>query len=158
MKISTFLLTINIALLIFIWVFTGVKYAELPEIVPSHFSVNGRVDGESAKNTIWFLPAIATFIFLLMVGVPRNPDSPMLNVPQSFRNKETLKLYMYSMLLPVLLLLGDTVVESILMAQGRLAEMTNAVFVLLALLFAVMGFCIFKMLKESRAELLNSKP
>ncbi|MCS3530675.1 DUF1648 domain-containing protein [Chryseobacterium sp. JUb7] len=157
MKTSTFLLIINIALLIFIWVFTGVKYAELPEIVPSHFAVNGKVDGESAKNTIWFLPAIATFVFLALIGVSRNPDSPLLHVPQSFRNKETLKLYMYSMLLPVLLLLGDTVVESILIAQGRLAEMTNIVFVLLALMFGVMGFCIFKMLKESRTEILNTK-
>ncbi|MDF2932956.1 MAG: hypothetical protein K0R36_2287 [Chryseobacterium sp.] len=152
MKTSSLLLSINIILLVFIWVFVGVNYAGLPETVPSHFAVNGNVDGESEKRAIWFLPGIATFLFLLLVGIPRNPDSPMLNVPGSYRNKESLKLFAYSILLPILFLLADTVVESILIAQGKLQEMSNAVFVLLALLLIVVGIHIFKMIKESQSE------
>lgn len=152
MKISSLLLAINILLLIFIWVFVGVNYSNLPEIVPSHFAVNGNVDGESEKRAIWFLPGIATFVFLLLVGIPRNPNSPMLNVPNSYRNKESLKLFAYTTLLPVLLLLADTIVESILIAQGKLQKMTDAVFVLLALLFIVIGTHIFRMIKESKSE------
>ena len=152
MKTSTILLTINIILLIFIWIFIGVNYAGLPEIVPSHFAVNGDVDGESEKKAIWILPVVATFLFLLLVGIPRNPDSPMLNVPDSYRKKESLKFFAYSTLLPVLLLLADTVVESILIAQGKLQEMSYAVFILLALVFIVTGIHIFKMLTESKSE------
>ena len=152
MKTSSLLLAINIILLVFIWVFIGVNYAGLPEIVPSHFAVNGNVDGESEKRAIWFLPGIATFIFLLLVGIPRNPDSPMLNVPSSYRNKESLKFFAYSILLPILLLLADTVVESILIAQGKLQEMSNAVFVLLPLSLIVIGMHIFRMIKESKSE------
>jgi uncharacterized membrane protein len=152
MKTSSLLLAINIILLIFIWVFVGINYAGLPETVPSHFAVNGAIDGESEKRAIWFLPGIATFFFLLLVGVPRNPDSPMLNVPNSYRNKESLKLFAYSILLPLLLLLADTVVENILIAQGKLQEMSNAVFILLALIFIVMGIHIYRMIKESKAE------
>jgi len=157
MKVSGFLLSINILLLIFIWVFTATIYAGLPEIVPSHFAVNGTVDGESEKKAIWILPAIATFLFLLLVGIPKNPDSPLLNVPKSYRNKESLKTLMYSILLPVLLLLADTIVESILIAQGKMQEISFAVFILLGLLFAVLGLHIFKMLKESKTESLKIK-
>jgi len=153
MKVSGLLLAINILLLIFIWVFTAATYAGLPEIVPSHFAVNGTVDGESEKKAIWILPAIATFFFLLLVGIPKNPDSPMLNVPESYRNKESLKILMYSILLPALLLLADTIVESVLIAQGKMQSMSNIVFVLLALLFTVIGLHIFKMLKESKTEI-----
>lgn len=155
MKISSLLLAINIILLVFIWVFVGVNYADLPEIVPSHFAVNGNVDGESEKRAIWILPSIGTFIFLLLIGIPRNPDSPMLNVPSSYRNKENLKFFAYSILLPILFLLADTIVESILIAQGKLHEMSNAVYVLLVLTFLVMGIHIFRMIKEGKSEISN---
>lgn len=152
MKVSGLLLALNIILLSFIWIFTATTYAGLPEIVPSHFAVNGTIDGESEKRAIWFLPGIATFLFLLLVGIPKNPDSSMLNVPNSYRNKESLKILMYSTLLPAMLLLADTIVESVLIAQGKLQEMSFAVFMLLGLLFAVLGLHIFKMVKESNLE------
>lgn len=157
MKTSTVFFVANILLLSFIWGFTIFSYSNLPENVPTHFAVNGTVNGEDHKKTIWFLPAIGTFIFLLLAGIPRNPESPMLNVPQSFRNKEKLKVFSYSILLVMLLLLADTVVESILIAEGKLSEMSNAVFVLLALLFFTIGFHIFSMIKEGRKETLNLK-
>jgi len=155
MKTSSLLLAINMILLIFIWIFVGATYAGLPEIVPSHFAVNGNVDGASEKKAIWILPVIATFLFLLLVGISRNPDSPMLNVPQHYRNKENLRFFANSTLLPILLLLADTVVESILIAQGKLQEMSNAVFILLALVFVVSGIHIFRMIREGRSETSN---
>lgn len=155
MKTSSLLLTINIILLVFIWIFIGINFAGLPETVPSHFAVNGNVDGASEKKAIWILPVIATFLFLLLVGISRDPDSPMLNVPKSYRNKESLKFFANSTLLPILLLLADTGVESILIAQGKLRGMSNAVFILLALVFVVIGIHIFRMIKESKSETSN---
>lgn len=81
----------------------------------------------------------------------------MLNVPQSYRNKEKLKVFAYSILFVILLLLADTVLEGILIAQGELTEMSNAVFFLLVSLFLTVGFHIFKMIKEERRETLNLK-
>ena len=155
MKTSSLLLAINIILLVFIWIFIGINFAGLPETVPSHFAVNGNVGGASEKKAIWILPVIATFLFLLLVGISRDPDSPMLNVPKSYRNKESLKFFANSTLLPILLLLADTVVESILLAQGKLRGMSNAVFILLALVFVVIGIHIFRMIKESKSETSN---
>lgn len=155
MKLSTVFFVANIVLLSFIWGFTIYSYSDLPEIVPTHFAVNGTVNGEDHKKTIWFLPAIATFIFLLLTGIPRNPDSPMLNVPKSFRNKEKLKVFSYSILCVMLILLADTVVESILIAQGKLNEMSNAVFFLLPLLLFIIGIHIYRMIRDGRRETLN---
>lgn len=153
MKISSVLLFVNVLLIIFIWTFTIVSYTALPEIIPTHFAVNGTVDGEDHKKTIWFLPAIATFVFLGLVSIPKDPNSPFLNVPESYRNNEKLKILMYSILLPVLLLFGDIIVESVMIAQGKMQTMSNAIFIFLALLFIVIGVNIFKMLKESRVEI-----
>lgn len=157
MKLSTVLFIANTLLLSFIWGFTIFSYSNLPEIVPTHFAVNGTVNGEDHKKTIWFLPAIATFLFFLLATVPQNPESPMLNVPKSFRNKERLKIVTYSILCTILFLLADTVVESILIAQGKLTEISNAVFFLLGITFFTIGFHITKMIKEGNRKTLNLK-
>ncbi|MBK1898175.1 DUF1648 domain-containing protein [Chryseobacterium paridis] len=144
------LLVVNIFLLISIWIFTGWKYAGLPEIVPTHFVVNGPADGYDHKRTIWFLPSIATFLFFILFAVTRNPNSPMLNVPDSFRNKKSLELFAYSVLLPLLLLFGYTLLESISVAEGKTNTLGNLFFVLLGLLFAVIGTNIFIMFKKGK--------
>lgn len=157
MKTSAVFFVANILLLSFICGYTVFSYSNLPEIVPTHFAVNGTVNGENHKKTIWFLPVIATFLFLLLTGLSRNPESPLLNVPQSFRNKEKLKIFSYSILLAILLLIADTVVESILIAQGKLTEMSNAVFFLLPLALISIGVPVYKMIKEGQKETLNLK-
>lgn len=142
------LLIINILLLVSIWVFTGWKYAGLPEIVPTHFVVNGTVDGYDHKRAIWFLPSIATFLFFILFAVTRDPKSPMLNVPDSFRNKKSLELFAYSILASLLLLFGYIVLETVLVAEGKTDKFGNLFFFLLGLLFAVIGTNLFIMFKK----------
>lgn len=155
MKISSILLIVNILLLIVIWVFTGMKYAELPNIIPTHFDFHGNVDGESGKGTIWILPSIATFISFLFFGVSRNPNSPWLNVPKSFRNKETLEMYMFSLQLPVMILFLDIIVESIRVAEGKQTELSSAVFYIVGLMFAVIGVAVIKSIQEGKTKKSN---
>lgn len=151
MRVSSILLIVNTLLLIVIWVFTGIKYAGLPEIIPTHFDVHGNVDGESGKTTIWVLPCIAAFIHLLFIGI-KDPNSPLVNVPQSFRNERTLKLYLFSLELPVMILFLDIVVESIRVAEGRQTELSDAVFYILGLLFAVIAIGLIKSLRDSKTK------
>ncbi|WP_347216954.1 DUF1648 domain-containing protein [Chryseobacterium sp.] len=138
MKTSGILLIVNTLLLVVIWVFTGIKYAGLPEIIPTHFDIHGNVDGESGKATIWLLPCIGTFIHLLFIGI-KDPKSSLLNIPQSFRNEKTLKLYLYSLELPVMILFLDIIVESIRVAEGKQKELSDAVFFILGGILAVVG-------------------
>ncbi|UHO38730.1 DUF1648 domain-containing protein [Chryseobacterium capnotolerans] len=151
MRVSSILLIVNTLLLIVIWVFTGIKYAGLPEIIPTHFDVHGNVDGESGKTTIWILPCIAAFIHLLFIGI-KDPNSPLVNVPQSFRNERTLKLYLFSLELPIMILFLDIVVESIRVAEGRQTELSDAVFYILGLLFAVIAIGLIKSLRDSKTK------
>lgn len=151
MKPSGILLIVNTLLLIVIWVFTGIKYAGLPEVLPTHFDIHGNVDGESGKATIWFLPCIAAFIHLLFIGI-KDPNSPLLNVPQSFRNERTLKLYLFSLELPVMLLFLDIIVESIRVAEGKQTELSDAVFFILGGMFAVIGIGLIKSLRDRKTK------
>ncbi|WP_419488671.1 DUF1648 domain-containing protein [Chryseobacterium bernardetii] len=149
MKLSAILLIVNTLLLAVIWVFTGIKYAGLPEVIPTHFDIHGNVDGESGKTVIWLLPCIAAFIHLLFIGI-KDPNSPLLNVPQSFRNERTLKLYLFSLELPVMILFLDIIVESIRIAEGKQTELSDAVFFILGLLFAVIGTGLIKSFRDSK--------
>ncbi|AZB34320.1 DUF1648 domain-containing protein [Chryseobacterium bernardetii] len=149
MKLSGILLIVNTLLLAVIWVFTGIKYAGLPEVIPTHFDIHGNVDGESGKTVIWLLPCIAAFIHLLFIGI-KDPNSPLLNVPQSFRNERSLKLYLFSLELPVMILFLDIIVESIRIAEGKQTELSDAVFFILGLLFAVIGTGLIKSLRDSK--------
>ena len=149
MKTSSILLIVNTLLLVVIWVFTGIKYVGLPEIIPTHFDFHGNVDGESGKETIWALPCIAAFIHLLFVGI-KDPNSPLLNVPQSFRNEKTLKLYLFSLELPVMVLFLDIIVESVRIAEGRQKELSGAVFFILGGILVVIGTGLIKSFRESK--------
>ncbi|WP_419869711.1 DUF1648 domain-containing protein [Chryseobacterium sp. CT-SW4] len=139
-------------LLISLWIFTGTQYSDLPDIIPTHFDLHGKVDGQGHKRIIWFLPAIATFIFLLFVSLSRMPDSPMLNVPDELRKKEPLGIMLFSMLIPLQLLLGSIIIESISVVQGREKSLSNFPFVLIVLLFLVIGINIFIIYKKRKNE------
>lgn len=149
MKTSGLLLIVNTLLLIVIWGFTGFKYAGLPEMIPTHFDFHGNVDGESGKQTIWVLPCIATFIHFLFIRVTRNPNSPLLNIPDSFRRSKFHKLYLFSLQLPVMILFLDIIVESIRIAEGKQKELSNTVFFIVGLMFAVIGIGLIKSIRES---------
>ena len=66
---------VNITLLILIWGFTIVHYLDLPDTIPIHFNARGEADGFGHKSTIWMLPAIATFIYLLMIIINLFPHT-----------------------------------------------------------------------------------
>lgn len=149
MKTSGLLLIVNTLLLIVIWGFTGFKYAGLPEMIPTHFDFHGNVDGESGKQTIWVLPCIATFIHFLFIRATRNPNSPLLNIPDSFRHSKFHKLYLFSLQLPVMILFLDIIVESIRIAEGKQKELSNTVFFIVGLMFAVIGIGLIKSIRES---------
>ncbi len=83
------------------------------------------------------------------IGI-KDPNSPLLNVPQSFRNERSLKLYLFSLELPVMILFLDIIVESIRIAEGKQTELSDAVFFILGLLFAVIGTGLIKSLRDSK--------
>ena len=58
-----------------LWVITFLFYAQLPEIIPTHFNGAGQIDGMGSKNTIWLLPAITTILFAGLTVLNRYPHT-----------------------------------------------------------------------------------
>jgi uncharacterized membrane protein len=50
-------------------------YPKLPATIPSHFNGSGEADGYSDRGTIWALPGIALFTYLLLTVVARAPHT-----------------------------------------------------------------------------------
>jgi uncharacterized membrane protein len=54
------------------YLFLGFVYSSLPETVPTHFGVDGRANGWSSKESLWFIPAsLSLMIYLLLLFIPR---------------------------------------------------------------------------------------
>lgn len=50
-------------------------YPLLPRIIPAHFNASGDVDEYSQKTTLWMLPVISVFIYLLLSFISMLPHT-----------------------------------------------------------------------------------
>lgn len=66
-------------------VVVAADWAELPERIPSHFNLAGRVDGHGGKGLLILLPVIAALLFAGMTAVARLPACWNLLYPPSKR-------------------------------------------------------------------------
>jgi uncharacterized membrane protein len=57
---------LTITLLISFVAYLIFHYQNLPASIPSHFNASGEVDDYSARGTVWALPAIAIFMYVLL--------------------------------------------------------------------------------------------
>lgn len=78
---------ISLAALIGTWIVALTAYGSLPETIPSHFNLNGEIDGYSNKVTIFLLPGIATItvLFLLLITNSNNPFIQKLRKPGKYQ-------------------------------------------------------------------------
>ena len=71
--IDYFFEVMALVLMAFMWVFAWYHFKNLPDIIPTHFGLNGKADDWGSKNSIWILPAIVTTIVLLFRILSRYP-------------------------------------------------------------------------------------
>lgn len=62
-------------LLLLLWGFVLTIYSSLPEIIPTHFNTSGIADGFGSKDTIFLLPVVGTFVFILLTVINYFPQS-----------------------------------------------------------------------------------
>ncbi|WP_234109989.1 DUF1648 domain-containing protein [Chryseobacterium sp. R2A-55] len=89
-NISFFLKIIAFFLLVFIWVYTWITYAKLPETVPVHFGIGGKADGFGPKSMNWLLVGISTLMYVFVFYLSRNPQSIFLNLPNRIKENREL--------------------------------------------------------------------
>lgn len=51
--------------LMFNWFYTFIHFNQLPLTIPTHFNIKGEIDNYGSKYTLWILPLVITFVFIL---------------------------------------------------------------------------------------------
>lgn len=144
---------INITLLVLIWGFTLVNYQELPETIPVHFNAVGDPDDFGHRNTVWLLPAIATFVFLLMFLLNRYPH--LHNYTVNITETNALINYRLStrvlryMNLFCMILFSVLVYEVLAMSMGKQAKILGVEFILVSIVVPF-GIVIYAFIKQKQ--------
>lgn len=141
-KISLYLKICGFGLLIFIWDYIFINYRELPAIIPIHYNLSGDPDGYGPKFTLWMLAAVATFVYLLLFLVAKNPQTPFLNIPKSMKDeKKKSELFINILNFIIMLIFSVLTYESIAVGKGEvpaLSSLSNYLLGAVALLVLIM--------------------
>lgn len=144
---------VNITLLILIWGFTIVHYFDLPETIPIHFNAKGDADGFGNKATIWLLPAIATFTFLLMFLLNRYPHlhNYMVNITEenALRNYRLSTRVLRYVNLYCMILFSIIVYEVMAMSLGKKPKFIGLEFIIFSILVPI-GIVIYAFIKQKQ--------
>jgi uncharacterized membrane protein len=80
---------IGYLILVAFWIIIILSYNNLPEQIPIHFNGFGEVDNYSKKTSIFLLPIIGTFLFIILTLVSKNPESFNYHVEITEENAES---------------------------------------------------------------------
>jgi uncharacterized membrane protein len=84
------------------WFLAVQAIPRLPASVPTHFRLDGTADGTGTPATLWLLPAVATFIYLILSFAQRLP-ARYINMPVKVtdRNRDAVYALAREMLVPL---------------------------------------------------------
>ena len=61
-------------------------YPQLPDVIPTHFGVNGMPDAYGDKNNLWWLPAIGVILYIglkILTNYPHIFNYPVIVTPEN---------------------------------------------------------------------------
>lgn len=110
----------------------AIAWPHLPERVPTHWGVNGQVDGYGSPATLWLLCGLGPLLSLGMQFLPR--------LDPKKENYEKFQPYydFFGPLVPVILLVCTAVTLSESLWPGRI-NVSQAIMVMIGLLFLIIG-------------------
>lgn len=73
------------------WIYVSVHYAQLPDVIPTHFNGQGQVDGYGDKWTIFLGSGIATVMYIGLSYIGRHPH--WFNFPVAVTEANAPRLY-----------------------------------------------------------------
>lgn len=83
------------------WIIAFMTITRLPDQVPVHFNAMNQADGYAGKASIFLIPVLATFVFVLLAMVGSKPEA--LNYPVTITNENAC--YQYHLATRVLLVI-----------------------------------------------------
>lgn len=66
---------IGAIIMIGLFVFVGIKYQALPDQIPKHFNASGQIDAWGSKASIWSLPGVGAFLYILLTVITFFPST-----------------------------------------------------------------------------------
>ncbi|GAB6157133.1 SdpI family protein [Desulfotomaculum varum] len=123
---------LTVALLIIFWLICGSFYPSLPDLVPTHWNIQGQVDNYSHKAVATLImPALPLFIYILMTFLPKlDPQRKNYQKFASTYNKIRAAIVFVMMLITLLPLLA---------ALGYNLDVSLTVRLIISLLFIFIG-------------------
>lgn len=88
----------GVSVLVSFWIFTLHYFKQLPEIIPTHFRMNGEADGFGTKWSIFGLPIIGTALYIVLSILSKYPNKMNYSVTITEDNTEKLYTIMTQML------------------------------------------------------------
>jgi len=130
-----------IALILIIAVVGAYFYPQLPELVPSHWGINGEVNGWTSRTgAVFFFPILTLGVYLLMSFLPMM-DPHKSNI-ESFAN------WYFWFKVALVFFLGSLYLMTLYAAMGWEVNVGRFVTLGIALLFAFIGAALPKMKKN----------
>ena len=122
--------------------------------VPTHFNVAGQADAWGSPVSLWVLPVIATFLFILMTLVSRFPESFNFPVRVTAANRARLEGIALSMIawlrlevVALMTIIQAGVIRSV--QQGRTVFAVWVLPVSLIVIFGTIGLHFVRILRDS---------
>ena len=64
----------SVICLIVMFLLTALYWSQLPQQIPTHYGISGQPDSWGGKNSIFILPALSLFLYILLTAVRFMPD------------------------------------------------------------------------------------
>jgi len=80
---------IGYLILIAFWITIIISYKNLPEQIPVHYNGLGEADDYARKASIFLLPIIGTFLFIILTFIVKNPETFNYSVKITEQNAES---------------------------------------------------------------------
>jgi uncharacterized membrane protein len=155
--------SIGVTGIVAMWVMVWLQYDRLPEIIPTHFNLQGQPDDFGSRGILLLLPVIATVLFVGMYFLKFIPHH--FNYPVKKVTKENAE-HLYSTSLRMILFLrvgivlyfGYLTVMIMKVSQGKVAALgwVSLVLMLVLIFFPIIYFLFILMRDNKHKQLSDS--
>lgn len=90
-RIDYFLQIITFLIILVTTVYVVIHWQDIPDIIPGHYQIDGKIDRYGNKSELWILIAISWIMFLGLSGLTLLPG--IWNIPVSIENNNKEKIY-----------------------------------------------------------------
>lgn len=151
-SMDKFIIIVGVLGVILTWIYLGIMWNSLPDIIPTHFGIDGEPNDFGNKLSLIFLPVIHSVIYILIYILAKFPhkfnyivEITKENAEKQYRNASRL-MYVLSTEISILFLYINW--GSIQTSLNKVSGLGGIfIFLLDLIIFGTLGFFIYRMIK-----------